>query len=54
MSDFGFTYENDEELLQYMKSYKSLKGTMKTENAYEYLIHNHLIRHTVDNILGLT
>ena len=54
MSDFGFTYENDEELLQYMKSYKSLKGTMKTENAYEYLIHNHLIRHTVDNILELT
>jgi hypothetical protein len=27
---------------------------MKTENAYEYLIHNHLIRHTVDDILRLT
>jgi glycosyltransferase involved in cell wall biosynthesis len=54
MSDYGFTYDNDEELLNYMKEYKSLRNTQKTENAYEYLIHNHLIRHTVDDILGLT
>jgi hypothetical protein len=53
MSDYGFTYDNDEQLLNYMKEYKSLRNTQKTENAYEYLIHNHLIRHTVDDILEL-
>lgn len=53
MSDYGFAYDNDEQLLKYMKEFKSLKGTMKIDNAYEYLIHNHLIRHTVDDILRL-
>jgi len=53
MSDYGFTYDNDEQLLNYMKEYKSLRNTQQTENAYEYLIHNHLIRHTVDDILEL-
>jgi glycosyltransferase involved in cell wall biosynthesis len=51
MSDYGFAYNNDDELLNYMENFKSIKGTMKVDNAYEYVIHNHLIRHTVDDIM---
>jgi hypothetical protein len=53
MSDYGFSYDNDEQLLKYMKEFKPLKGMPAVDNAYEYLIHNHLIRHTVDDILEL-
>ena len=54
MSNFGFTYDKDEELLKYMRKYKTLRNTIRSENAYEYVIHNHLIRHTVDDIMRLT
>jgi hypothetical protein len=53
MKNFGFTYDTDDELLKYMKKYKTLRNTIHSENAYEYVIHNHLIRHTVDDIMRL-
>lgn len=53
MSDYGFTYDKDEQLLKYMKEYKTLRNTIQSENAYDYVIHNHLIRHTVDDIMRL-
>ena len=54
MNNYGFTYDTDDQLLKYMKKYKTLRNTIQSENSYEYMIHNHLIRHTVDDIMRLT
>lgn len=52
MSEFGFTYNNDEELLKYMKEFKPVMQD-KIDKSYEYVTHNHMIANTVDDILGL-
>jgi len=50
LNEFGFTYENDSDLLDYMKTFKGVSQE-KLDDAYEYLIHNHTIEETVNSIL---
>jgi len=52
MSDFGFVYDNDEQLLKYMKEFKPLMQD-KIDNAYEFVTLNHMIKNTVDDILEI-
>ena len=42
LRDFGFTYENDAELLEYMKNFKE-EPIEQVDNAYEFVTFNHLI-----------
>ena len=51
LNEFGFTYENDDELLKYLIEFKG--DTSKVEKAYEYVLNNHTIKNTVDDILKL-
>ncbi len=53
MSRFGFTYDTDGQLLSYMKSFSGVTEK-QTEDAFQYVTSNHLIRNTVDDILNLT
>jgi hypothetical protein len=52
MNEFGFVYDNDEKLLNYMKTFKPVTED-KIEKSYEYVIMNHMISNTVDDILKL-
>lgn len=52
MRDFGFVYDNDEELLKYMKEFKPVMQ-YKLDDAYEMVTMNHMIKNTVDDILEL-
>ena len=49
MKEFGFTYEDDRNLREYLIDFDGVKPE-KIENAYEYVIYNHLIRNTVNDI----
>jgi len=49
MQNYGFTYTDQNQLLDYMKNFQGVDSDV-IENSYEYMIHNHLIRHTVDDI----
>lgn len=53
MNKFGFTYDTDDQLLSYMSKFDGAIQE-QTEAAYEYMTSNHLIRHTVDDVLKLT
>lgn len=52
MNEFGFTYDDDEQLLKYMKEFKPVSPEA-IDDAYEYAISNHMISNTVDDILKL-
>jgi glycosyltransferase involved in cell wall biosynthesis len=52
MNEFGFVYDNDEQLLNYMKTFKPVTED-KIEKSYEYVTMNHMISNTVDDILKL-
>ena len=52
MHEFGFAYNNDAELLKYMKWFKPVMPD-KIDEAYEYVTMNHMISNTVDDILEL-
>lgn len=55
LKEFGFTYEQDEELLQYMKDFLNA-GYVTDETidkAHQFVLTNHTIKNTVDDILGL-
>lgn len=52
MRDFGFVYDNDDQLLQYMKEFKPV-SVDKISDAYEFVTLNHMISNTVDDILEL-
>ncbi len=49
MQQYGFTYTQDSELLHFMRDFKRNSGQVK--KAYEYVTHNHLIEHTLSDIL---
>jgi glycosyltransferase involved in cell wall biosynthesis len=53
MSNFGFVYDKDEALLDYMKKFNKVPQE-KVEEAYIYTVSNHSIKNTVDDILELT
>jgi len=52
LSDFGFTYENDSALREYMIDFKGVPES-KLDDAYEYVMNAHLIKNTVNDILKL-
>lgn len=52
MSEHGFVYDNDEELLTYMKEFKPWFQD-DIDIAYEYVTTTHMISNTVDDILRL-
>ena len=52
MSEHGFTYNKDEELLKYMKEFKPIMQD-KIDSAYEFVTTTHMISNTVDDILRL-
>jgi glycosyltransferase involved in cell wall biosynthesis len=52
MNEFGFTYENDHQLREYILDFDGVKQE-KIETAYEYVTLNHMIKNTVDDIMRL-
>lgn len=48
LKDFGKTYTTDEELIGYIKNFNSLE--FDTERGYHYIMRNHHIKNTVDDI----
>jgi len=52
MNEFGFVYDTDDQLLDYMKNFKPVDQS-KLEKSYEYVTMNHMISNTVDDILKL-
>ncbi|WP_404790600.1 glycosyltransferase family 4 protein [Altericista sp. CCNU0014] len=53
MNKFGFAYDTDEQLLDYMKTFSGAPQK-QIEDAYIYVTSNHLVQNTVDDILQLT
>jgi hypothetical protein len=53
MNQFGFTYDADEQLLDYIKKFEGVPQK-QIEDAYKYVTSNHLVQNTVDDILKLT
>jgi glycosyltransferase involved in cell wall biosynthesis len=49
MASFGFTYTNDDQLLNYMKSF--MREPLTVKKAYAYVQTQHLIQHTLSDIL---
>jgi glycosyltransferase involved in cell wall biosynthesis len=52
LKEFGFTYDNDDELVTYLKDFNGVPNT-QIEDAYSIVVINHLINNTVDDILRL-
>ena len=52
LKDFGFTYDNDSVLREYMIDFKGVPKS-KLDDAYEYVMNAHLIKNTVNDILKL-
>jgi hypothetical protein len=52
LKEFGFTYDNDDELVTYLKDFNGVPNT-QIEDAYSIVVINHLIKNTVDDILRL-
>jgi len=52
LKEFGFTYNNDDELVEYMQKFKSVKKK-QIDDAQEFVTLNHLIKNTVDDIMRL-
>ena len=53
MKEFGFTYSHDSQLREYLIDFNG-PSENKIDNAYEYVIHSHMISNTVNDILRLT
>ena len=52
MSDMGYTYNNDDELISFLRNFKN-KNDKRENKAYSYVINNRLIKNTVDDILKI-
>lgn len=52
MKEFGFAYDTDSQLLDYLKTFKPVMEN-EIDKAYEYVTLNHMISNTVDDILKL-
>ena len=52
MSDYGFTYTRDDALIDYIKNFKPVDLKTVGDN-YRFVMENHLISNTVDDILEL-
>jgi glycosyltransferase involved in cell wall biosynthesis len=52
MQEFGFTYNRDVELMNYIIDFNGVKEN-KIEDAYEYVTLNHTIKNTINDIMRL-
>lgn len=52
MKDYGFAYDNDNQLIDYLKTFEGVEDNTITA-SYNYMIQNHTIVQTVDDILCL-
>jgi glycosyltransferase involved in cell wall biosynthesis len=52
LKEFGFTYTNDDELVDYMQKFKGVRKK-QIDDAQEFVTLNHLIKNTVDDIMRL-
>jgi glycosyltransferase involved in cell wall biosynthesis len=52
LGQFGTVYDTEEQLTEILKSWNPA-DCVKTALAYKYVLQNHLIKHTVDDILSL-
>lgn len=52
MREYGFTYKTPNELRTYLQLFRGVSDT-HLDDAHKYVVSTHLIRHTVDDILGL-
>jgi glycosyltransferase involved in cell wall biosynthesis len=53
MRDYGFTYKEDQQLLQFMRDYRTPKNYDVLIPRKRYAMENHLISNTVDDIMRL-
>lgn len=51
MRDYGFTYDKDEQLVEYLRTFE--RDSHKVQRAYKYALENHQIINTVDGILSV-
>jgi glycosyltransferase involved in cell wall biosynthesis len=51
LAEYGQVYNKEDELVHLLKEFT--RNETRVQNAYEFVIKNHLIKHTVDNILSL-
>ena len=51
LQDYGFTYIDNAELIHFMRDFK--REAVKIKKAYEYVTENHLIEHTLSDILRI-
>jgi glycosyltransferase involved in cell wall biosynthesis len=52
LARFGTVYDTEEQLTEILKSWNPA-DCVKTALSYKYVLQNHLIKHTVDDILSL-
>lgn len=52
LKDYGFAYDTDEQLIEYINNFTPVSAE-ELEKRRDYVIQNHLIRNTVDDILKL-
>ena len=52
LHEYGFTYDSDDELYNYIREFNFNKED-QISRAFNYVNNNHLIKNTVDDILGL-
>lgn len=52
LKDHGFAYDNDEQLVEYIKNFTPVP-VEELERRRDFVIQNHLIRNTVDDLLKL-
>jgi len=50
LKKYGFTYDNDQELINLLRNFDQLESESDLDESYDYVINNHLIKHTVDDI----
>ena len=51
LKDYGFTYDNDEQLIEYLKDFKP--DLNQISEGYHFVWKNHQIKNTVDGILNV-
>jgi glycosyltransferase involved in cell wall biosynthesis len=51
LKDYGQVYDNEEDLVSLLKNFK--RDDEKVKKAYHYVINNHLIKNTVDDIIKI-
>ena len=52
MRGYGFVYDTQDELIEYMKNFNRL-GLISSDETYDYVVNNRMISNTVDDIMRI-